>query len=78
VGWRASDTGESAFDNVEIPIGNLIDEKRKRISYYATFALERLIMAISNSCEELSMQLVYVDYMSQREAFGKTIDKFRH
>jgi alkylation response protein AidB-like acyl-CoA dehydrogenase len=41
------------------------------------FALESLIMAI-NGMLELSMQLNIIEYMSQREAFGKTIDKFRH
>ena len=29
LGWRASDTGEIAFDNVEIPAENLLGEEGK-------------------------------------------------
>jgi alkylation response protein AidB-like acyl-CoA dehydrogenase len=41
------------------------------------FALERLIMAITHARAEYAIDYT-IEYMSQREAFGKTIDKFRH
>jgi alkylation response protein AidB-like acyl-CoA dehydrogenase len=56
LGWRASDTAEIAFDNVEIPAENLMGEEKRFSLYYATLCLERLIMAI-NGHLELSMQL---------------------
>jgi alkylation response protein AidB-like acyl-CoA dehydrogenase len=38
LGWRASDTAEIAFDNVEIPVENLMEKKGKGFSlYYAAF-----------------------------------------
>ena len=38
LGWRASDTGEIAFDNVIIPASNLNGRRRTRFSlHYAAF-----------------------------------------
>lgn len=78
LGWRASDTAEIAFDNVEIPVENLMGEEGKGFPYIMQhFALERLIMAI-NAHARAEYALDYaMDYMSKREAFGTTIDKFQ-
>jgi acyl-CoA dehydrogenase len=78
LGWRASDTAEIAFDNVEIPVENLMGEEGKGFPYIMQhFALERLIMAI-NAHARAEYAIEYtIQYMSQREAFGKTIDKFQ-
>ena len=74
LGWRASDTAEIAFDNVEIPVENLMGEEGKGFPYIMQhFALERLIMAINAHARAEYA----IDYMSQREAFGKTINKFQ-
>ena len=78
LGWRASDTGEIAFDNVVIPASNLMGEENKGFAYIMQhFALERLIMGI-NAHARAEFALDYaIEYMSQRQAFGKTIDKFQ-
>tara|TARA_R110002020_G_scaffold400486_2_gene610555 strand:- start:821 stop:2041 length:1221 start_codon:yes stop_codon:yes gene_type:complete len=78
LGWRASDTGEIAFDNVKIPQENLMGEEGKGFSYIMQhFALERLIMGV-NAHARAEYALEYtMDYMSERTAFGKTIDKFQ-
>ena len=78
LGWRASDTGEIAFDNVKIPIENLMGEENKGFSYIMQhFSLERLIMGV-NAHARAEYALEYVlKYMSEREAFGRTIDKFQ-
>lgn len=78
LGWRASDTAEIAFDNVEIPAENLMGEEGKGFPYIMQhFALERLIMAI-NAHARAEYAIDYtIDYMSKREAFGTTIDKFQ-
>ena len=78
LGWRASDTAEIAFDNVEIPEENLMGEEGIGFSYITQhFALERLIMAI-NAHARAEYAIDYtIDYMSSREAFGKTINKFQ-
>ena len=78
LGWRASDTAEIAFDNVEIPAENLMGEEGKGFPYIMQhFALERLIMAV-NAHARAEYAIDYtIDYMSQREAFGTTINKFQ-
>ena len=78
LGWRASDTGEIAFDNVKIPANQLMGEEGKGFAYIMQhFALERLIMGV-NAHARAEFALDYTrQYMSERTAFGKTIDKFQ-
>ena len=78
LGWRASDTGEIAFDNVEVPEANLMGEEGKGFSYIMQhFALERLIMGI-NAHARAEYAIEYaIQYMGERQAFGKTIDTFQ-
>lgn len=78
LGWRASDTGEIAFDDVEIPAENLMGEENKGFPYIMQhFALERLIMGI-NAHARSEFALEYTkQYMQDRVAFGKPISKFQ-
>ncbi|WP_405293100.1 acyl-CoA dehydrogenase family protein [Algibacter sp. Ld11] len=78
LGWRASDTGEIAFDNVEIPVNQLLGEENKGFGYIMQhFALERLIMGINGHARaEFALEYA-LKYMSERQAFGRTIDKFQ-
>lgn len=78
LGWKASDTGEIAFDNVKIPCENLLGEENAGFGYIMQhFALERLIMGI-NAHARAEFALEYaLQYMSEREAFGKPIDRFQ-
>ncbi|MFV9552145.1 acyl-CoA dehydrogenase family protein [Algibacter sp. PT7-4] len=78
LGWRASDTGEIAFDNVKVPVANLMGEENKGFAYIMQhFSLERLIMGI-NAHARAEFALEYaLQYMNEREAFGQTINKFQ-
>ncbi len=78
LGWRASDTAEIAFDNVEIPAENLMGDADNGFPYIMQhFAFERLIMAI-NAHARAEFAIDYtIDYMAQREAFGTSINKFQ-
>ena len=78
LGWRASDTAELAFDNVIVPASNLMGEEGKGFSYIMeAFALERLVMGV-NAHARADYALEYVlQYMSEREAFGKTINQYQ-
>jgi acyl-CoA dehydrogenase len=78
LGWHASDTAELHFDDVKVPVKNLIGEEGKGFYYLmGGLQLERLAGSIMGyaSCEEVikySMQ-----YMGERKAFGKPINKFQ-
>lgn len=78
LGWRASDTGEIAFDNVEVPASQLMGEENQGFPYLMQhLALERLIMGV-NAHARAEFALEYAkQYMSERTAFGRSIDKFQ-
>ncbi|WP_242157910.1 acyl-CoA dehydrogenase family protein [Aestuariivivens sediminis] len=78
LGWRASDTGEIAFDNVKIPATHLLGEENRGFGYIVQhFSLERLVMGI-NAHARAEFALEYaLQFMSERKAFGKTIDQFQ-
>lgn len=78
LGWRASDTGEIAFDNVKIPVENLMGEENMGFPYIMQhFALERLVMGI-NAHARSEWALEYtIQYMKDRMAFGQSISKFQ-
>jgi acyl-CoA dehydrogenase len=78
LGWRASDTAELAFDNVEIPAENILGEEGKGFPYIMQhFAFERLIMGV-NAHARAEFALDYaINYMQERVAFGKSLDKFQ-
>jgi alkylation response protein AidB-like acyl-CoA dehydrogenase len=78
LGWRASDTGEIAFDNVKVPLENLMGVEGQGFAYIMQhFSLERLIMGINaHSRAEFALEYA-LQYMSERQAFGKSLDKFQ-
>jgi len=78
LGWRASDTAEISFTDVRIPAENLMGEEGQGFPYIMQhFALERLIMGI-NAHARTEHALEYtLGYMSERTAFGRSIDKFQ-
>ena len=60
LGWRASDTGEIAFDNVVVPASNLMGEENQGFVYLMQhLALERLIMGV-NAHARAEYKTVYV------------------
>ncbi|MBA6156398.1 acyl-CoA dehydrogenase family protein [Tenacibaculum sp. S7007] len=78
LGWRASDTAEIAFDNVEISTENLMGEEGKGFPYIMQhFALERLVMGINAHARAEYAVDYAVKYMEERVAFGKSLDRFQ-
>jgi alkylation response protein AidB-like acyl-CoA dehydrogenase len=78
LGWRASDTGEIAFDNVVVPSKNLMGEENMGFPYIMQhFALERLVMGINaHARSEFALEYT-IQYMKDRMAFGQSISKFQ-
>ncbi len=78
LGWHSSDTAEIHFDDVKVPVENLLGEEGKGFYYLmGGLQLERLAGAIMgySACESV---LEYsLKYMSERKAFGRSINKFQ-
>ncbi len=78
LGWHASDTGEISFDEVSVPIENLLGVENLGFFYIMQhFVSERLSMAVgaiatSSYALELTLQ-----YIAERETFGKKLNRYQ-
>lgn len=78
MGWKSSDTAEMFFDNVKVPVGNLVGNEGQGFFYIMeSFQLERLIAGILAiaGCERAIETTL--KYMHDRAAFGKPIAKYQ-
>src|SRR5687768_13842205 len=78
MGWHASDTGELAFTDVEVPAENLLGPEHG--GFYlvmANFQWERLLMALGAVGAMRRLVEVTVAYALDREAFGRPIGRFQ-
>ena len=79
VGWKAQDTAELFFDDVRVPVGNLIGaEGRGFYHLMEQLPQERLLQCVrATSVLEAALDWT-VDHVSERKAFGKTIGDFQN
>ena len=78
LGWHASDTAQLFFDNVKVPVENLIGEENKGFYYLmGGLQLERLAGAIGAVSASDAALKYALQYMSEREAFGRKINQFQ-
>ena len=78
LGWHASDTAELGFNNVRVPISHLIGIEGEGFRYLMDgLQLERLTAAIHSLATAESAFQYTLDYIAQREAFGKKIQEFQ-
>ncbi|GGO51956.1 hypothetical protein SAMN05444398_101490 [Roseovarius pacificus] len=78
MGWRSQPTAQVQFDNCNISADNLVGEEGKGFTY-AMAGLDggRLnISACSLGAAQQALNLT-LQYMSERKAFGKSIDQFQ-
>ena len=79
VGLKAQDTAELSFEDVRVPVGNVLGEEGKGFYYLMRqLAGERLsvaVMAIA-ACE--AALAITLDYCKQRTAFGQAIGSFQN
>ena len=78
MGWRSQPTAQVQFDNCNIPAGNLVGEEGNGFKY-AMKGLDggRLnISACSLGAAQTALTKT-LEYMGERQAFGKPIDQFQ-
>ena len=79
VGYKAQDTSELFFQEVRVPVSNLIGEEGRGFAQLMDqLPQERLLQAIrSTSSVEAALGWT-IDYTSERKAFGKPISDFQN
>lgn len=78
VGWHSSDTAEMFFDNVKVPVSNLVGREGKGFYYIMeSFQLERLVAGVSAVAGAQTVLDVTLKYINEREAFGRPIKKYQ-
>ncbi|MDX2304486.1 MAG: acyl-CoA dehydrogenase family protein [Microscillaceae bacterium] len=78
LGWHASDTGEIAFQDVKVPVENLLGAENQGFYYIMQhFASERLMMALIGVAASAFALELTLQYMAERQAFGRTLNKFQ-
>jgi alkylation response protein AidB-like acyl-CoA dehydrogenase len=79
VGLHAQDTAELHFTDVEVPVENRLGEEGEGFRYLtANLAQERLSIAIAGVAAARAAIDLTLAYVSDREAFGRTIGSFQN
>ncbi len=78
VGQPEADTAELFFDNVRVPVDNLLGEENRGFPAMMTrLAQERLSCAISNVAHAKQILDETLDYVKERKAFGSSVGSFQ-
>jgi alkylation response protein AidB-like acyl-CoA dehydrogenase len=79
VGLHAQDTCELFFEDVKVPLSNLLGEEGKGFNYLMTeLAQERLVVSLAALSLAESTFKSTIDYVKNRPAFGKTVADFQN
>lgn len=78
MGWWCSDTAELFFEDCLVPVENLIGAENQGFAMITSnFQMERLTLAVvANMTSELALNAC-LDYVKQRQAFGKPLANFQ-
>lgn len=79
IGMKAQDTAELFFDNVKVPVDNLLGEEGKGFYYLMNqLPQERLSIAVvAVAACEAALEMT-IQYCRERTAFGRPIGKFQN
>lgn len=79
VGMHSQDTAELIFEDARIPVSNLLGEEGNGFQYLMQkLQQERLLCAIGGLISAEDMLELTINYIKEREAFGRTISKFQN
>jgi acyl-CoA dehydrogenase len=78
IGWRCSDTADVAFENVRVPVQNLLGYENHGFQHIMQcFQLERIVAAVLALGAADACLNVTRDYMNKRKAFGQPLSAFQ-
>jgi alkylation response protein AidB-like acyl-CoA dehydrogenase len=79
VGLKAQDTAELSFEDVKVPVTNLLGEEGKGFSYLMRqLAQERLSVGVSAVAACETALEITLEYCKERTAFGQPIGSFQN
>jgi acyl-CoA dehydrogenase len=79
IGMKAQDTTELNFDNVTVPVENLLGNEGAAFEYLArNLAQERLGIALGAQAAATAALSVTLDYVTTRHVFGKPVSSFQN
>ena len=79
IGMHSQDTAELFFNDVRVPVTNLLGDEGKGFTYLAAnLAQERLSIAITGVATARAALGWTVDYVQDRQAFGSPIGSFQN
>ncbi|VDG98343.1 Acyl-CoA dehydrogenase, short-chain specific [Lysinibacillus sphaericus] len=79
VGMHSQDTAELYFEDCKVPVANLVGEENKGFHYLMQkLQQERLIVALSAQTASEDMLEMTLEYVKERQAFGKSIGSFQN
>lgn len=79
LGLKAQDTTELFFDNVEVPVDNLLGEEGRAFEYLMhNLAQERLTIGVAAIASARTAVSLTVEYVKQRDVFGKRLSTFQN
>jgi len=79
IGWKAQDTAELFYEDVRVPVTNLIGQENRGFYHMMSeLPQERLVQAVrAVAVAETALEWT-IDYTTQRQAFGQTIADFQN
>jgi len=79
IGLKAQDTAELFFENVKVPVENILGEEGRGF-YYLMHNLpqERLSIAVGAVAAAEQALVLTIDFVKERKAFGKSISQFQN
>ncbi|CAN5201751.1 acyl-CoA dehydrogenase family protein [soil metagenome] len=79
IGMKAQDTAELFFDNVRVPVANLLGEEGKGFQYLMQkLPQERLAISVGSIAATRRIVDMTLAYVKERTAFGKPIGSFQN
>lgn len=79
IGLMAQDTSELFFDNVKVPVDNLLGAENMGFKYLMhELAQERLVVAVRAATSIETFLQKTIDYTRERKAFGQAVFEFQN
>ena len=79
VGMYAQDTAELIFEDVKVPVSNLLGQEGEGFKYLMSkLQQERIMAAFGAQIAAEEMLRMTIQYVKERQAFGKPISKFQN